>query len=268
MSPRPTKAILNLAKRTAEIFAVALFDDEEIRTAFNPCAYMMLKRLRISHPIRSMVEEALGPNGVLCVKRTRTPVSEEELQLQLLDVIKAKQPDWYHVIGTHIPFFQHLMLCELRRTAPDETTKQALSSVLEEIRVPTLELDHFPDNPITVERDSVTGKHTLTDVEEAELKDYMQIMAYFDSLRPARSAGRPRGVEKPKKSGRQPLPPEVALRVYQAKLDAPKWNWQQAARKVLGVPIPSDLKARERLRQRVGRLLALGARLHRKKSVR
>lgn len=264
MSPRLTRAMQKQAELAAEILG-PLLQDEDVMTAFNPYAYMLLKRLDIQHPRRALVEEALGPGRVLGLKGV--PVSEEELQLLLLDVIKARHPRWYHHTGTHIPYFHTLLVRHLLKEAPDAEARKKLADYLEEIKRPSYQLDHLPDNPITVEQDPVTGKVTLTDVEDAEPKHFMKIRAHLDSLRPARPVGRPRGGTKPKTSGRKTLDPTLALRVYQAKLDAPKWSLQQATR-VLGERVPSDHKTRERLRARVNRLLALGARLHRKKSVR
>jgi hypothetical protein len=268
MSPRLTTAMLKHTESIAKTFysLFVAYEDTDISSAFSLWAYVILKRLGIPHPIRSELEEALGPDRVFRMKGATIPATEEELRLTLLDMIKAKRPDFYDTIGTHKQAFQHWLLFALSVTAPDVATKQKITDYLEQIRRPSYELDHLPGNPITVERDSVTGKHTLADVDNAEPKHYMQIKAYFDSLRPARRVGRPKlqiGDQpvKQEKSNRS-VSSKEALAVYHAK--GKGQNWQQIALKVLHTPIPSDPQARERLRVRVYYLAAAGDRLHRK----
>lgn len=74
-------------------------------------------------------------------------------------------------------------------------------------------------------------------------------------LRPLRPAGR--------QAGKVYVSPDLALAVYEAKDRGMKW--EKIARAVLEETIPSDRKARERLRKRVEYLAGVGLRLSRKK---
>ncbi len=126
----------------------------------------------------------------------------------------------------------------------------------------------LPDNPIRIWHDSTTGDVTLDNVEAAMgphyMRYFMQIESYLRSLAPPGEPGRPKGLPKPKKSGKRSLPPDLALQVHEAKLDGKTFS--QIVRDVLRTTIPSDYRARERLRAKVNRLNARGVRLKLKKS--
>ncbi len=277
MRQRLTKATRNLMKAIAEKFAT-LHHDRDIDIAFSVAAYPILIWLGIPHPRREAAEAAiaspvhaavspeseapaLAPHRVPPAGEAAIPVPESELHLNLLDVIKAKRPDVSDIIGTHIPFFRFYMLSQLLREAQDDRAKEVLANLLEQSRLPTYELEHFADNPISLERDPATGKPILTDLEAAEFKHFAQIMAYLRSLRPERASGRPKGQPKPHGSGKREISTDEARRVYQASQDG--LDDRQIARRVLHWPIPTDPKGWNRMRQRIHARKAKGARLAR-----
>lgn len=250
--------MLNTAEEAGKKFG-DLLTDEEIRWLWARFAYVTLRRLGLQHPVREKVQEVLDRQS-----ETLDEGDEEMIFVsQLLDAIKEKRPDVYHIVGEHLVHLQQFTFAVLRAWAPDDPTKEALLKAARQASPQTVEIDHFSDNPITVHLDPMTGEPYLTNVEKAKPKHFMQIKAYFDSLRPARPVGRPHGAEKPKGSGKKPVDPEDARRVYQCTQDG--LDLWQAARKVLRVTIPSDPKARERLRGKLRHLLAVGTRLAQKK---
>jgi hypothetical protein len=261
MNPRPTPAMLKTAVLASEKFTT-LLADAEILGKFLLFAYATLKRLEIQHPVRDRVEEVLRSRG----QKFALEAGEDEMifALELLDTIKARRPDVYHIIGERLGVLQGWTFMELVHTAPDQSARDALHQAAIAAMPPTIELEHLPDNPISVNTDLTTGAPYLTNVEEATIKHYMQIHAYQRSMQPGGPVGRPKGQAKAPKSGKPSVDPGLALRVYQAKLDGQ--NWQQVARRVLHEPIPTDPKARERLRGRIRYLEAIGLRLYRKKS--
>lgn len=117
---------------------------------------------------------------------------------------------------------------------------------------------HFQDGPRMVE-----GILVAEIPIEAETRHILEIDSVRRAYSQAGRVGRRKGQPKPRRSGRPSLPDPLARAVYQAKADGKTWS--QIAREVLRVSVPSDPKARNRLRGRIDRLYLRGARLASKK---
>lgn len=204
-------------------------------------------------------------SAVIVRERLGLDTGEESATLRtLLDRIKDRLPKLEHAFGEHLPvWLRYFTLVIMAQAAQDPRDREACERA--QVAAMPTQIERFlPDNPITITTDPATGKPILADVEGATPAHFMRIASYFRSLKPARPVGRPKGPAKPPESGKPPVNPELALRVYQCTLDGMKW--QEIAPKVLHTPIPSDPKARENLRGRIRYCAAVGARLYRKKS--
>ena len=254
-----------------------ILEHEQVRSHWLGFACAILKRLGLQHPIRNMWEEALVAELDSQRKSFMFAEGEEEIALlwTLVDTIKARRPKVGGIIGDHSPLLvHHWTLITLAELAPDEQTKEALIQAAREANPLSLEIEHFPGNPLTIKTDPLTGEERLAGWENATVKHFTEMKSYDRARKPARPVGRPPGLPKPKKSGKPRLDPELGLRVHQCKLDLSREGkrrkipvWEQIARQVLGIKnIPTDRKARDRLRKKIDALNALGARLYRKKS--
>ena len=143
---------------------------------------------------------------------------------------------------------------------------------------PVLDMNHLVRSlEGLVSADIGLGYHTgwlIAEIPlEADKKHILEIRSVLLSLREGGRVGRPKGLPKPKKSGKQPLDTGLADRVYQFKPDSSREGkhrkipvWEQIARQVLSVKnIPTDHNARERLRKKIYDLRALGRRRYLKK---
>lgn len=113
--------------------------------------------------------------------------------------------------------------------------------------------------------DTLRGE--LLHMKPAERRTALQEFGrIIDAYQPAGKPGRPPGTPKPEKSGKARVSPDLARAVYQAQqLDGIK-DWKQIARAVLKVSLPSDPRARERLRGRIRHLAYVGRLLYRLKN--
>ncbi len=227
----------------------SLLQDSIIKAALLPFAAATCNRLELEFPAEEGIE-------------LQEDEDEMVLAVKLLDTIKARRPDVYDIARDRLLLLQHLTFSLLlRATDPsDETTRQILLQAMSKAMPPTLELEHFPDNPIGRVQDLVTGEDYLTGTKDAKPKHYMQIEAWFRSLRPEKASGRPKGQKTPR-GGRPRIDPDEALAIHQATLEG--LDWKQIARKVLHRPIPTDHKGRDCLRKWINARQIRGASLSR-----
>ena len=226
----------------AEAMATA-WADPEIDACWKAVALKLHAALRL--PVKS---GGTAPH-VLPIETEMTEICE--IFVPLMRLLRERVPAFEHVYGSDLePWIRGV-------------TIQFVTPEID-IHIPEKWARFLPDNPVTISHDPSTGKVSLHDVESATGWHFMQIQSYLESLAPPGKPGRPKGLPKPKKSGKRPLPPDLALQVHEAKLDGRTFN--QIVRDVLRTTIPSDHRARERLRAKVNRLNARGARLKLKKS--
>jgi len=133
--------------------------DEEIRQHWLLFAYATLERLGIQHPTGELVKQSLTREAERRGKRFALAEGEEEMifAVTLGDAIKTKRPDIYHVIGNNLVHLQQWTFAVLGATAPDEATKEALLKAAREASPQSVQIEHFPDNPITVVQHPLTG---------------------------------------------------------------------------------------------------------------
>jgi hypothetical protein len=167
MNPRPTRAIIKTADAASKGFE-DLLADEHIRWRWSLFAYATLKRLGLQHPVRERIEKWQTEEG----GSVYVDEGEDEMifATNLLDAIKDRRPDVYHIIGENLVHLQQWTFAVLEAWAPDDATKEALHKAARTASPQSVRLEHFPDNPITVRQDPVTGEYYLTDYSTARVR--------------------------------------------------------------------------------------------------
>ena len=244
---RPTKFWGQQAKLLAAAVEAA-WDDPEIRACWLAIA-------REVHVVLNRPVESWDTSPHVSPIATEIGVEPGAVFSRLISLLQEREPSLEHACGSDLGLW--ILGLTMGIVAPEigAATPATIARFL-------------PDNPGICTAD---GKITLPVKafdDPRMIRWRRQFRDYARALRPERKKGRtskPVSAEAAKTGGKQPVDPELALRVYPAKLDKlDKMNWQQIARKVLRTPIPSDLKARERLRARIRYLEAVGARLYQK----
>lgn len=241
--PRPTPFWTGQAKLFAEALKKACADEDVLACWI---AVALEVRAALNHPV-----ESWGTAPYVSPIWTQIGVEPEAVFSRLISLLQERVPALEHTCGPDLGFWILGLMFGIVAPEIGAATPATITRFL-------------PDNPIMTSRDPSTGKATLHDAETATARHLMQIQSYFRSLAPPGKPGRRKGLPKPKKSGKGSLPPDLALQVHEAKLDGMKFH--QIVRQVLRTTIPSDHRARERLRAKVYRLNILGARLKQKKS--
>ncbi|MCZ6530163.1 MAG: hypothetical protein O6949_07500 [Chloroflexi bacterium] len=241
--PRPTALYRKQERLLAEGLQAA-WDDPEIQACWLAIA-------REVHVVLNRPVESWGTAPHVSPIATEIGVDPCVVFSTLISLLQERVPALAHAWGPDLGFWILGLMFGI--VAPE------IGAV-----TPATVQRFLPDNPVTISRDPSTGKAMLHGAETATARHLMQIRSYFQSLAPPGKTGRPKGLPKPKKSGKGSLPPDLALRVHEAKLDG--MTFRQIVRQVLHTTIPSDHRVRERLRAKVNRLNAQGARLKLKKS--
>lgn len=197
--------------------------------------------------------ESWGTAAHVSPIRTEIGVEPEAVFARLIGLLEERVPALPHACGPDMGAWVLGLTIGLVAPEVGAVTPATIARLL-------------PDNPIQIiSRDPSTGEAIWRGLETARGRHSLQIRSYFQSLAPPGKPGRPKGLPKPKKSGKRLLPPDLALRVHEAKVDG-RMTSNQIIRQILGQTIPSDHRARERLRAKLYRLNILGARVKQKKS--
>ena len=243
-----------------------ILEHEQVRSHWLGFACAILKRLGLQHPIRNMWEEALVAELDSQRKSVMFAEGEEEIALlwTLVDAIKANLPELYHILGDHPPVFVHqFTLAVLGAWAPDEMTKEALRQAARSATPTSAEIEHFPSNPFTIKTDPITGEESLAGWKKATVQHFTEMKSYDRARKPARSVGRPKGLPKSKKSGKQSVSPEEALRAYSMNSD--EVHWRDIAKALWPSMKPAALRS-DATRLRIRYLIERGDRITRKKN--
>ncbi len=241
--PRPTALFRKQERLLAEAVQKA-WDDPEIGACW-------LAVCREAHVVLNRPVETWDTASHVSPIATEIGIEPEVVFSRLINLIQERVPALAHAWGPDLGVW--VLGLTIGLVAPE------IGAV-----TPATIARFLPDNPIRLSHDATTGKAIYQGLENATARHLMQIHSYFRSLAPPGKSGRLKGLPKPKKSGKGSLPPDLALRVHEAKLDG--MTFRQIVRQVLHTTIPSDHRVRERLRAKVNRLNAQGARLKLKKS--
>lgn len=201
-------------------------------------------------------------SAVIVRERLGLDTGEESATLRtLLDRIKDRLPRLEHAFGEHLPvWLRYFTLVIMAEAAQDPRDREACERA--QVAAMPTQIEHFlPDNPLTITTDPATGKRMLADWEGATQTHFMQIRSYRRSLKPGRPVGRPKGRGAPLARTSRALDPTLGERAYRMHQDGK--SDMQIARALL----PKTL-APQAARFRVRRLIDLGQRLSRQKTLR
>ena len=180
-------------------------------------------------------------------------VWESILLTSLSAQIKQRIPELSQVFDQDLPnLLRFYGFMRLEDSAPSSNYKANLREYMcKHIPISFLRL---PANPLKIDRDPSTGKIDLQDVHLASSNHLLEIVALQRMYQPILPEGRPKGIAKPKRSGRPSIPEMDALAAYKAKRSAkknqsPPW-WLHFARS-RSCEIPTNPKKLDAFRKKM-----------------
>ncbi len=204
------------------------------------------------HPIIPLTRQAL--NDAFGERRFNLPEGSEELFLagSIADNLRNSFPELRVMCEREelLAWIRSITYTQLAARTADATLRQAF---IERAKAIELKMDE-------------SFVHSAPD-EMAQIG--FRLANLRRDLDPARPTGRPKGLPKPKNSGKAPIDKEIALAAYKAKQAAPEYQsppWWQRFGKQKGLIVPSEPKAREAFRKKMESWAITGARLARKHS--
>lgn len=247
-------------QRCADSLSRDLLQDEELRRWFILLCQALAAQYVPAHPY--------------CKHLTSTRLQgNEEAQVltKLRERVRMKNSALYAMFEEC-----DLLETELRRSAfvflesiaPSETDRETLRQLAGQEK---MGFSRPPGNPLRLFTDSTTGEAKIDVGALTPPRDIMRAQSFLKEispLRPSGRSGRPKGLERPKQSGRPPLTDDQKIRAFMARQKyglgkSPTW-WERHARHE-NMPIPDDDKQRQALRKRLENWALLGARLSLKK---
>lgn len=254
----------SIDRRIADLI-VGLEDNKDITEALGLHCFILAHKLRTegvpSHPILEEPYWNIAFDAMKCGCEKvwgSTPDVEKEpakwegvLLAHLSKQVQADAPDLYQIYEQHLPdALRHYAFVKLQDSAKSaELATQLRDYACQNIPIT---FERLPGNPIRIHRDSTTGKMDLQDIHLATTKHLLEIASLKTIYTGQRTAGRPKGVAKPKGSGRNSIPETDLLSAFEAKQSAKPYQsppWWHAEHRRRGQQMPSDAKRLEALRK-------------------
>lgn len=231
-----------------------ILEDEEVRWPWLFFAYALLKKLGLPHPVREEAQGVLDRRG----GRFAFTEGEEEPALlwDLIDTIKIRLPEVYHIFGEHPVHYHQFTLADLAARASDERTREVLLQAAEAATPMSAQIEGLPHNPITIREDPSSGDlhFTAAASERPTRRHFQEIASLVDARWPARPRGRPPKPpgDKPPKPSKRTLDPELAERAYE--MDQKGEHWRKIAQICYPHRKPAELRTRK-MEKHINRLI-------------